>query len=282
MNETRIIFTRFRECSGEMVNDIFAIDPDGQHEEQLTVNPGANGVISDSAAPRYNKDGSMLAYISTKNNENKRYNIFFMKLADKKTAQVTFGDLDISSVDWSPDDSALVFTSKNSKGIQQIQKVNLDGSGLTELTDGKEECTAAMWSPAGGQIAFTRFAEDGKTSHIWIMDVEGKNPVKLTSDETFHSNPSWSPDGSWLVFQRDLKIPHLRMINVHTREIVVFAAPEAGADMAPVWSGNGIVFSSNRDCENADRVYNLYWMSENGEHVQRITRNDTFEYGGDW
>ena len=84
---------------------------------------------SDNAAPRYNKDRSMIAFVSTRNNEKKRYNIFFMNLAARKTAQVTFGDLNISSVDWSHDDSRLVFSGVDEKGCSRCTSSTLTAQG---------------------------------------------------------------------------------------------------------------------------------------------------------
>jgi Tol biopolymer transport system component len=123
---------------------------------------------------------------------------------------------------------------------------------------------------------------ENKTSHIFIMDTQGKNRVQLTTDETAHSNPSWSPDGSWIVYRCDLDMPHLRKINIETQEVVLFDAPASGADSSPVWSGNEIVFSSNCDWEKAESIFNLYKMSDTGGNIQRITTNQTFEYCGDW
>ncbi len=282
MVQQRIVFTRFQSDGGEMFNDIYSIDPDGKHEVRLTTNPGPNGVYADNAAPRYNKDRTMIAFVSTRNNEHKRYNIFFMDLATRKTAQITSGNLDISSVDWSPDDSRLVFSCRDNKGLQQIHLVNLDGSGLTKLTEGPEENMNPLWSPRGDLIVFMQFMRDKNTSHIFTMDTQGNNRVQLTSDETAHSNPSWSPDGTWIVYRCDLDTPHLRKINVETQEVVLFDAPRSGADSSPVWSGKEIAFSSNCDWEKAESIFNLYKMTDAGGNIQRITTNQTFEYCGDW
>lgn len=282
MYQNRIVFTRFQGNATDVFNDIYAIDPDGKNETRLTTNPGADGQYSDYAAPRYNRDKTMLAFLSTKNNPNKRHNIFFMDLATRKIAQITSGDLDMAGVDWAPDDSCLVFSCKDAQGLQQVHKVNLDGSGFTKLTEGPAENMNPLWSPRGDLITFTQFPPEGKTSHVWIMEVTGKNPVKLTTDEAAHTNPSWSPDGSWIIYRCDLGAPHLRRINVETREVVLYEPPAKGADSSPIWSGNEIVFSSNCDWEEADSIFNLYKMSYTGENIQRLTTNQTFEYCGDW
>lgn len=282
MNQDRILFTRFQGNAEEIFNDIYACDPDGQNEVRLTNNPGANGEYSDNAAPRYNSEKTMIAFVSTKNNPGKLFNVFFLDLATGKTAQVTEGALDISSVDWSPDDSRLVFSCKDENGLRQIHRVNLDGSGFSKLTTGPEENMNPHWSPRGDQLVFTQFPRDTKTSHIWLMDSAGANRKQLTTDDSPHSNPSWSPDGLWVIFRCDSGRPHLRRMNIETGEVFVYKAPPSGADSSPIWSKGGIVFSSNRDWEEADSLFNLYTMSETGENVRRITTGQSFEYCGDW
>jgi TolB protein len=246
------------------------------------MNPGANGEYTDNAAPRYNRDRSMIAFVSTKNNTRKLYNIFFMDLATRKTAQVTTGDLNISSVDWSPDDSRLVFSGVDESGLQQVHAVHMDGKGFTRLTQGPSEHVNPMWSPRGDLIAFVQFAPGATTSHIRVMDPAGGNQRQLTTDDALHANPSWSPDGSWLIYRCDMGAPHLRRLNVDTGEIVLFEHPARGADSSPIWSGREIIFSSSCDWEDAESLANLYRMSETGENIQRLTTKQAFEYCGDW
>jgi Tol biopolymer transport system component len=282
MNRNRIVFTRFQSDGGEMFNDIYSIDPDGRNETKLTTNPGPNGECADNAAPRYNRDKTMLAFVSTKNNPDRKFNIFFLDLATRKTAQVTTGNLDITSVDWAPDDGRLVFSCMDDSGLSQIHAVNMDGTGFTKLTEGPAEHMNPMWSPRGDLITFVEFSKGSNSSHVWVMDPQGKNRVKLTTDETEHSTPSWSPDGSWIIFRCDQGTPHLRRINVDTAELVLFEPPARGADSSPIWSGTEIVFSSNCDWEDAESIFNLYKRSYTGENIQRLTTNQTFEYCGDW
>jgi len=282
MDQARIVFTRFNGDGKEMFNDIYSVDRDGKNETRLTNNPGADGEYIDNAAPRYNKDKTLIAFVSTKNNRNKLYNIFFMDPATRKTAQITTGDLNISSVDWAPDDSRLVFSGVDDSGLRQVHVVNIDGTGFEKLTSGPSEHMNPMWSPRGDLIAFVQFPVGSESSSVWVMDPAGGNQKKLSIDDVPHSNPSWSPDGSWLIYRCDLSTSHLRRINVDTGEIVLLEPPARGVDSSPIWSGREIVFSSNCDWEEADSLFNLYRMSETGENIQRLTTTQAFEYCGDW
>ncbi len=283
MDEVRkLVFTRFHSDGKEMFNDIFAVDPDGKNETRLTMNPGPNGEYADNAAPRYNRNRTMLAFVSTKNNPSKFYNIFLLDLATRKTAQVTTGNLNMMSVDWAPDDSKLVFSCCDEKGLQQVHLVAMDGSGFTRLTEGPAEHMNPLWSPRGDLIVYVEFPKEGEMSSIWTMDPSGQGKRKLTRDDAPHTTPSWSPDGSWVVYRCDIGKPHLRKINVDTGELVVFDPPLKGADSSPIWAGDEIVFSSNCDWEEAESIFNLYRMSSSGKLLKRITNNQTYEYCGDW
>ncbi len=282
MKQDRIVFTRFESDGKEMFNNIYAIDPDGRNETRLTKNPGPDGEYADHAAPRYNRDKTLIAFVSTRNNPKKLYNIFFLDPATGKTAQITTGDQDIRSVDWSPDDSRLVFSCRDSGGLQQVHVVGMDGTGFTRLTDGPTENMSPLWSPRGDLIVFVRFPGGTETSHVMVMDPQGGSMRQLTTDDAAHSNPSWSPDGAWVIFRCDAGTPHLRRINVDTGEVVLYEVPARGADSSPIWSGQDIVFSSNCDWEDAESIFNLYRMKYTGENIQRITTNQTYEYCGDW
>jgi Tol biopolymer transport system component len=281
MDQGRIVFTRFSGDGKEMFNDLYAVDPDGKNETRLTMNPGRDGAYADNAAPRYNRDRSMLAFVSTKNSPNKRYNIFFMDLATRKTAQVTFGDLNITSVDWSADDSKLVFSGSDKNGLQQVHIVNIDGTGFLKLSEGPSEHMNPAWSPRGDLIAYVEFLPGTESSHIWVMDTAGGNRRKLTTDDLRHANPSWSPDGSWLVYSC-AGGQHLRKLNIDTNEIFLFEQPGRGVDSSPIWFGDEIVFSSSCDWEEAESLASLYRMSITGENIQRVTTQQAFDYCGDW
>jgi Tol biopolymer transport system component len=47
--------------------------------------------------------------------------------------------------------------------------------------------------PDGKQLAFTRYVEE--KSQIFILSMEGGEPVQLTTFKYGANNPKWSPDG---------------------------------------------------------------------------------------
>ncbi|PYQ24939.1 MAG: amidohydrolase [Acidobacteria bacterium] len=49
-------------------------------------------------------------------------------------------------------------------------------------------------SPDGRRLAFSAL------THLYVMDVPGERPVRLTSTDAREFQPAWSPDGQWLAF----------------------------------------------------------------------------------
>ena len=63
-------------------------------------------------------------------------------------------------------------------------------------------------SPDNTKIVYVRtkmdIMKDGKTSSIWMIDVDGNNHQKLTSNIHNESSPRWSPDGKHITFVSSL------------------------------------------------------------------------------
>ena len=54
------------------------------------------------------------------------------------------------------------------------------------------------WSPDDRRIAID--AAIAGNSDVYLVDLDGRPPVRLTSDPTFDGTPEWSSDGQWIYF----------------------------------------------------------------------------------
>ena len=83
-------------------------------------------------------------------------------------------------------------------GNREIYLVNVDGTGLTNLTNNPALDSYPAWSPDGSRIAFVS-NRDGNEA-IYVMKDDGTNAINLTGDAAVDTDPSWSPDGSEIAF----------------------------------------------------------------------------------
>jgi Tol biopolymer transport system component len=60
-------------------------------------------------------------------------------------------------------------------------------------------------SPDGSRVAFSLYDTGTQTTQIWVGDVSRGVATKLTNPPSSNSGPVWSPDGSAITWQSDLK-----------------------------------------------------------------------------
>ncbi len=123
-------------------------------------------------------------------------------------------------------------------------------------------------------IAFTSNRSGGETSdfnynEIYVMDADGENVVKLTDNNYNDCHPSFSYDGSKLVFESWRDGNHEIYIMNNDGSNQVNLTNNGAADGEPAYSpaGNKIVFSSDRN----DSQYEIYTMNMDGTNVTRLT-----------
>ncbi len=85
---------------------------------------------------------------------------------------------------WSPDNKRIAFTMNN-----EIYAMNIDGSGLVDLTNNPANDQRPSWSPDGKYILFGssrayRFGYHLLDNQIFVMNVDGSNQTQLTHYES--------------------------------------------------------------------------------------------------
>jgi TolB protein len=120
----------------------------------------------------------------------------------------------------------------------------------------------------GGRIAFVAARGQNGASDIFSSDLAGDRIVNLTNDPAPDRSPSWSPDGTQLVFasrrENNWDLYLMRADGSGLRRLTDHPA----YDGEPAWSPRGdlVAFASNRDGN-----LELYTLAIDGGVIRRLT-----------
>jgi dipeptidyl aminopeptidase/acylaminoacyl peptidase len=218
--------------------------PDGSDITQLVSPEGTNSPLPGTGnSISWSPDGKQIAYISstpddrakeaggdpmvitrylykpdagegmTRFNDNQRLHIFVIDVATKQTRQLTKGDTDEHSIDWSPDGTELLYLTNPEPN--QDEFFNYDIFALKLADNSVRRITATefieydpLWSADGKRILFRgtrRGLTDRETTmedaHVWVMNADGsdRREIGAVIDDR-QGPPKWAPDGNSVYF----------------------------------------------------------------------------------
>jgi Tol biopolymer transport system component len=162
--------------------------------------------------------------------------------------------------------------------------IDLDGFSQTNLTKTpKLEETFPDFSPNGSQMCFTRQSSTPQQppSGIYVMDIDGSDPILLYEDDYGLMKCDWSPDGKKIAFTTDMDYPsdpEVYVINADGSGLTNLTRNSA-VDTDPAWSPDGtkITFASNRDGD-----FNIYTMNADGSGIAQLTNERYDELDPHW
>ena len=194
----RIAFVSRRDATNM---EIWVMNADGSQQRRLTRTDG----IDDS--PAWSPDGKRIAFVSYRDKDVPE--IYVMNADGTQQRNLTRHRAVDSSPAWSPDGKRIVFVSNRaniaSPAANALYTMNADGTGVVRLTKDLADYDSPAWSPDGKRIAFTylaggRPAYDIGNQAIYVMNADGSGQRRLTTPKTGGLGPSWSPDGTAIVF----------------------------------------------------------------------------------
>ena len=192
---TKIAFTSTRD--GNI--DIYVMDIDGRNQRRVTVNPARDWL------PAWSPDGKKIAFVSNRNNVNEEHRQIWVIDADGKNAiRLTDGLVD-TNPDWSPDGTKIVY---DTHLVPEDHNLAPDGIAVMDADGNNKRLVKnarglhPTWSPDGKRIAFIS-VKNPRGAQIYVMDVDGRNRMRLTRDFVHKRLPSWSHDGRRIAYVGD-------------------------------------------------------------------------------
>jgi DNA-binding SARP family transcriptional activator len=112
------------------------------------------------------------------------------------------------------------------------------------------------WSPDGQQIVFGA-NPSGRTSRLYVINVDGSGLRQLTGDETPVTGPAWSPDGQWIVFTRR---DDLWLVRPDGAELHALLAVEGFCLSRAVWSSDSQCIAFLQEPIERDSLHEEVWI----------------------
>lgn len=159
--------------------------------------------------PHFSPGGDKISYVAILRGEQSG-GVYVMN-ADGSNQHLFTGQELTSQPRWAADGKEIVFSKKRAPSLtlnSDIFLCDASESNRVQLTfDGKS--TAIAWSPSGQEILF--LSERDGTRDLYIMDKDGKNQSRITTEMNANVLARWSPKGEMIVFgvdePRDGEVP---------------------------------------------------------------------------
>jgi TolB protein len=165
-----------------------------------------------------------------------------------------------------------------------------NGSDRRRLTDPVEPqsdasgASSPAWSPDGSKLVYAAQVgndeESQSLSELYVMNADGTDLQRLTTNEDFAADPVWSPDGTRIAFTRATGVgtnavrSGIAVIDTDggaARQIT--RAPTGSFDGTPAWSPDGsrIAFTRATFREGTEGAeLDLFTVAPDGTRVEKI------------
>jgi len=190
------------------------------------------------------------------------------------TAKEFGSEFDEKDPAWSPDGKRIAFASDRGDDYDfNIYVMNVDGTGVTRLTDGPDDENLPRWSPDSEKIAY-EVVDEMEHFNISVMKSDGTDATTVRKGPSpgFIGMSDWSPDSSRILFMVDRSYTGGEIDTYVMNEdgtCVKQLTDASGDDTGPRWSPDGkkILFGSNR------KGGGIYLMNPDGTDQTRVLKS---------
>jgi TolB protein len=230
-----------------------------------------------------NQDGSLLRWMVEEKVDNDDLGV---SIAPLDLVPEPYNE--VFSPAWSPDGTQIVFVYEDPSLMnhRDLYMINIDGTGLVQLTDRTANDILPKWAPGGNQILFMSqmFGEQGfgyPDTEIFLINSDGSGLVQLTEEMGGVIGATWSPNGSQISFIHDQDGQgNLFVMNADGSNVIQLTK-NLGVVRDTKWSPDGskLVFSAFTSLgDNSD----LYVVNRDGTGLKQLTSSEKLEVNPHW
>lgn len=197
---------------------------------------------------------------------------------------------------FSPDGQTILFTLFHkgyNRGPAGLYLLNLADSLPQILLDEPDvdnvNVPGSSWHGATNRITFASDRQD--IDEVWTMASNGTNLFRVThhTGKTYFIEPSFSPDGQWIVFEVDNDAPEdeqqgsIWKVRADGSELTQLTTGPGGGydDRLPNWSPVGDRILFQRRIPGSDD-WNLYTIASDGSELKQVTTDSAAETDASW
>ncbi len=179
----------------------------------------------------------------------------------------------------------ITYTQEPENMPSQLWIVDRDGGNKTRLGTSENVWAGKDWCPLGLRVIYS--AKDLKDTYdLWVIDYYGTNQSQLTNTSYNEWNPSFSPDGKWIVYVSDEGgSPDIWVKDIEDNYRARLTNNTASPDSVPKWSPDGskIVFAGyrrNNSIINMTDINITDTDSINGSNISAINNSSVNQTNG--
>lgn len=177
--------------------DIYTMNADGTEQKKLTPQP-----MEALLTPHWSPDGNQIIFQTRGNSPDSpatpvdptlRTHLYVIGADGSDLHQLTQSTYNELFPAWSPDGQFIVFLSGGASNSEfGLYRIDADGTHPTQISH--TLFSQPVWSPDGKYLAATlsEKVNDNWISNIYVMNVDGSNPIKITDTQDLYHLPSWS------------------------------------------------------------------------------------------